>query len=371
MKKSRSEFGKASHFLEEGKLDDLSQFSILLNKLISLDENFHKVLLSAKRLMALGADIMKLSMSLQDLLSRWQTSEWYRSLPLIEAKSICMSSLAIALVKKEDTSEALEKARGIFREHGFRRWKRYVEAIENFIFGYLRLYDLCKGQLSKRDEMILLKELKIAADLNGALSRAIAVRQLKEAQEELLMSFDKALDQANLDIMRFLDKGQTLLTRIAWQKEMSSLLARTEDMYEVYVSGRKEWQPLSYVEEILRKHKAKYDLWIDEERREVIVRGQGIRGRRVQKLLTHIAKNVGNVCDDTDLFKAIWDVKVTDSEISYSNYRNRLQQIFSRNIYKYGKGILKNSIQGEEGGYRILENLNSCLIVSPTSKHPN
>lgn len=165
------------------------------------------------------------------------------------------------------------------------------------------------------------------------------------------------------------DKTQRALGSAGQKTEVVRLLLQKEDVYEVYVKGKKEPHPLSYVNNTLRKNKAEYDLWIDQEKREVRVSGQQVElGANVYKLLVHISKKVGTFCTRSELFKAVWGYDLGDDDPSSTI---NLQKMFSRYIYKYGGRILKNFIKGERSGYRILDDFNSCLIVSPTSKHSN
>lgn len=101
-----------------------------------------------------------------------------------------------------------------------------------------------------------------------------------------------------------------------------------------------------------------------------MVKGQLIRPENGQTVLIYISKNVGSSCTVPDLCRAVWNVEVSDNELSYSNYKDGLQHIFSRNIYKYGKGILKEFIVHEKGGYHIKEELNCCVIVLRLRNRP-
>lgn len=363
---ARTNFLRASQIVVGGELDGISSFSQFLYELIPIDVDFEELILSSEKIGILTSGIIKLSQKLEDLLRQRQKSEL--SHPLVEAKSICIFALAFALVEREERPQALETAREIFRYGGFRKLKMATEALERFIYDYIKLYKERNGQLSEGDEATLLNELKPAAFLNGTLSRSFAVRHIEEVQEELL-SLDKALTQVKVKMLSVWDGTQKALGSAGQKAEVVRLLLQKEDVYEVYVKGKKEPYPLSHVNNTLRKNKAEYDLWIDEETREVRVKGKKIEpGINVYTLLRHIAKRVGGFCTRAELFKVVWGYEVDDNDRSSTI---NLQKMFSSYIYKYGKGNLKKLIRGEKHGYSIHKDLNSCLIVSPTSKPSN
>ncbi len=183
--------------------------------------------------------------------------------------------------------------------------------------------------------------------------------KIYEVQKEL-HSFEKALDEAHQRLLSFEDKANSMFERLKKQAKRSSLFLEEEDLYEVHVAGEKRIVPSSYVRDTLRKKKERYDLWINEETREVRINNEEINpGTNVYKLLVHVAKKVGKFSLRSEFFSEVWDFKGPDKNLSHTI---GLRQMFSRYIYKYGRGILKNFIKGEKRGYHIDKKLNFCLI---------
>jgi tetratricopeptide (TPR) repeat protein len=353
-------FLKASNNLPQNRYKIFLFLSRFLINLIPIDAEIEKLLLSSSNIDDLRKGISKLHNNIEDLLNNSHKPELWYIFPPIEAKSYCLNALRIALSRKKYSADLIDQARAILREHGFLKGKKAVDAIENFTYDYIKLYEQKKGELSEQDELLLLEILKPATDLNGVLSQEVTVRQTQKMMQELV-SLDRAMNAMTNKIARFDVKGQETFSRISEQVRRSLLFVQKEDFYEVYINGKRKEFTLSYVNRNLRKNKNKYDLWIDAEEGVVRVNKKPIKYTpNSYKLLVHIAKNVGKLCPRSEIFKAVWSVNRDNDD---PDYTRNLQTMFTRHIHKYASGKLKGHIEAKRGvGYYIKETLNSCFI---------
>ncbi len=97
------------------------------------------------------------------------------------------------------------------------------------------------------------------------------------------------------------------------------------------------------------------------EKGEVLVNNEREHpGENTLNLLIHIARNVGNFSQRSEIFKAVWGF---DSDNDDPWCTRNLQKALSSYVYRYGGGILKGHIKGIRGGYLFKESLRSCLIA--------
>jgi superkiller protein 3 len=356
-----SDFSKAHQLMDPEDWEEFSILSKFFVEMIPFDILFEKLFLSSTSLDNLSTGLNQLSNDMIKLLDDCRKPDLYAIFPPIEAKSLCISALKIALAKQKPSSKSLDKARAILRDYGFLKGKRSVDAIENFAYDYIKICNKNKGKLSEQEERMLLKELKPVADLNGMLSREVTSRQIREMIQEL-GSIPRILDALDEKFNRIDVKRHATFNTLSELTKSSALFLQTEGAYEVYIKGKKKILPASYVDEYIRtdENKERYDLWIDMEKREVIINNDSIDpGDKTYKLMIYIAQSVGKFRTRKEIFKAVWGL---DKKNNDPHFTNNLQQMFHRYIYDYGSGLLKKHMKGKKGGYDFKSTLNSCLI---------
>ena len=357
-------FFKASKLLsmvKSPKSNLLSMNAKFISEVIPIDIDFLKLLFSSESLNDFKTGIKILSDKTERLSCKFKDSQLSVVFPPIEAKFICINEISSALETRQYKAYLLDGARIVFRDQGFTKCTKAVNAIENFIMDYIDRYKETGGQLSSKEESLLLEELKPATDLDGMLSLDAVVAQITQRRLEV-QSFKDAIENLTDKVSEFEAKSQRTFTSISEEVDLFKLLLQKGDIYVVYIKERRKEFPASYVNDTMRKNKDNYDLWIDTEFREVRINKKPIDpGNNVYNLLIYIAKNVGKFCPRSEMFHTIWGVNRHSDDHSY---KTNLQQTLSRYVYKYDEGKLKEYMKGEKGGYYINKKLNSCLISS-------
>ena len=101
------------------------------------------------------------------------------------------------------------------------------------------------------------------------LSINTAMRKVHDLVLEPVISSEK--------FVKIAEQGHKTISWMFKKKQLSSPLIQKEDIYDVYINGKREERLASHVNDFLRENKNNFDLWIDVEVREVRANKQPIK----------------------------------------------------------------------------------------------